>query len=143
MKFKLNTKVISASREGDRVSVKVDAAKGGKEETVSLSALHQGPKLTIQLDVDAVLVAIGRRPVTESLNLGAIGVELDKRGRIVIDDQFNTSAKGVRAIGDVTFGPMLAHKAEEEGTFIPMSTRMEIDDQESPLLNSLRPVTDT
>jgi len=68
-----------------------------------------------QLDVDAVLVAIGRRPVTESLNLGAIGVELDKRGRIIIDDQFNTSAKGVRAIGDVTFGPMLAHKAEEEG----------------------------
>lgn len=47
MKFKLNTKVISAAREGDRVSVKVDAAKGGKEETVSLSALHQGPKLRI------------------------------------------------------------------------------------------------
>lgn len=100
IKFKLNTKVLSASREGDKVTVKVDSAKGGKEET---------------LDVDAVLVAIGRRPVTESLNLGAIGVEMDKRGRIVIDDQFNTSAKGVRAIGDVTFGPMLAHKAEEEG----------------------------
>jgi dihydrolipoamide dehydrogenase len=49
------------------------------------------------------------------LNLEAIGVELDNRGRIVIDDQFNTSAKSVKAIGDVTFGPMLAHKAEEEG----------------------------
>jgi len=44
-----------------------------------------------------------------------IGVETDKKGRIVIDDQFNTSAKGVKCIGDVTFGPMLAHKAEEEG----------------------------
>lgn len=100
LKFKLNTKVISADREGDKVKVKVDAAKGGKEEV---------------LDVDAVLVAIGRRPVTEGLNLEAIGVEQDKRGRIVIDDQFNTSVKGVRAVGDVTFGPMLAHKAEEEG----------------------------
>jgi dihydrolipoamide dehydrogenase len=47
--------------------------------------------------------------------LEKIGVELDKRGRIVIDDQFNTSVKGVKCIGDVTFGPMLAHKAEEEG----------------------------
>jgi len=80
----------------------------------------------IQLDVDAVLVAIGRRPVTESLNLGAIGVELDKRGRIIIDDQFNTSAKGVRAIGDVTFGPMLAHKAEEEGMSILIPSSIEI-----------------
>lgn len=53
--------------------------------------------------------------MTEGLNLEAVGIEQDKRGRIVIDDQFNTSVKGVRAIGDVTFGPMLAHKAEEEG----------------------------
>jgi dihydrolipoamide dehydrogenase len=62
------------------------------------------------------------------LNLEAIGVELDKRGRIVIDDQFNTSAKGVRAIGDVTFGPMLAHKAEEEGTSIPVFIRRDTDE---------------
>ncbi|RSH90317.1 dihydrolipoamide dehydrogenase precursor [Saitozyma podzolica] len=100
IKFKLNTKVVSAEREGETVKLKVDAAKGGKEET---------------LEADVVLVAIGRRPVTEGLNLEAIGVETDKRGRIVIDDQFNTSAKGVKCIGDVTFGPMLAHKAEEEG----------------------------
>lgn len=72
-------------------------------------------QLTCQLDVDVVLVAIGRRPVTKSLGLENVGIEQDKRGRIVIDDQFNTSVKGVRAVGDVTFGPMLAHKAEEEG----------------------------
>ncbi|ORX34405.1 hypothetical protein BD324DRAFT_635718 [Kockovaella imperatae] len=100
LKFKLNTKVMGAEKDGDNIKLKVEAAKGGKEET---------------LDCDVVLVAIGRRPVTQGLNLEAIGVELDKRGRIVIDDQFNTSAKGVKAVGDVTFGPMLAHKAEEEG----------------------------
>lgn len=100
LKFKLNTKVISGERTGDKVSLKIDAAKGGKEET---------------LEADVVLVAIGRRPVTDGLNLEAVGIEKDKRGRIVIDDQFNTSVKGVKCIGDVTFGPMLAHKAEEEG----------------------------
>lgn len=72
-------------------------------------------ELIIQLEADVVLVAIGRRPVTASLGLDKIGVEMDNRGRIIIDDQFNTSAKGVKCIGDVTFGPMLAHKAEEEG----------------------------
>lgn len=61
------------------------------------------------------MVAVGRRPYTEGLNLEAIGVEKDNKGRIVIDDQFNTSAKNIKCIGDVTFGPMLAHKAEEEG----------------------------
>ena len=60
-------------------------------------------------------MSIGRRPVTSNLGLEEIGVELDKRGRVVIDDQFNTSVKGVKCIGDATFGPMLAHKAEEEG----------------------------
>ncbi len=68
-----------------------------------------------QLEADVVLVAVGRRPYTEGLNLEAAGVELDNRGRVVIDDQFNTSVKGIKCIGDVTFGPMLAHKAEEEG----------------------------
>ncbi|KAG8858944.1 dihydrolipoamide dehydrogenase precursor [Tulasnella sp. 330] len=99
-KFKLNTKVMSAEKVNGKVSLKVEAAKGGKEET---------------LEADVVLVAIGRRPVTKSLNLEKVGVELDKRGRVVIDDQFQTSTKGIYAIGDVTFGPMLAHKAEEEG----------------------------
>jgi dihydrolipoamide dehydrogenase len=99
-KFKLNTKVMGAEKVDGVVKLKVEAAKGGKEETI---------------DADVVLVAIGRRPVTKGLNLEKIGVELDKRGRIVIDDQFNTSVKGIKCIGDVTFGPMLAHKAEEEG----------------------------
>jgi len=62
-----------------------------------------------------VLVAIGRRPVTAGLNLEKIGVEVDDKGRIVIDSEFNTSVKNIKCIGDVTFGPMLAHKAEEEG----------------------------
>ena len=68
-----------------------------------------------QLSADVVLVSVGRRPYVDGLNLEAIGVELDKKGRIVIDDQFNTSVKNIKCIGDVTFGPMLAHKAEEEG----------------------------
>jgi len=100
LKFKLNTKVISGEVVDGKVHLKVDAAKGGKEET---------------LEADVVLVAIGRRPYTKGLNLDKIGVELDNKGRIVIDDQFNTSVQGVKCIGDVTFGPMLAHKAEEEG----------------------------
>jgi len=100
IKFKLNTKVISADKQDGKVMVKTEAAKGGKEEI---------------LDADVVLVAVGRRPFTEGLNLKAIGVELDNKGRIVIDDQFNTSVKNIKCIGDVTFGPMLAHKAEEEG----------------------------
>jgi len=82
------------------VTIKTEAAKGGKEEV---------------LDADVVLVAVGRRPFTDGLNLEAIGVELDNKGRVVIDDQFNTSVKNIKCIGDVTFGPMLAHKAEEEG----------------------------
>lgn len=65
-----------------------------------------------------MLVAIGRRPVTTGLNLEKIGVEVDNKGRIVIDSEFNTSVKNIKCIGDVTFGPMLAHKAEEEGAFL-------------------------
>jgi len=72
-------------------------------------------KLNPQLDADVVLVAIGRRPYTKSLGLENAGIEVDPRGRIVIDDQFNTSVPHIKCIGDVTFGPMLAHKAEEEG----------------------------
>jgi dihydrolipoamide dehydrogenase len=102
LKFKLNTKVVSAEKTDGKVSIKMEAAKGGKEETI---------------DADVVLVAVGRRPYVEGLNLEAIGVEMDNKGRIVIDDQFNTSVKNIKCIGDVTFGPMLAHKAEEEGAF--------------------------
>lgn len=67
------------------------------------------------MEADVVLVAVGRRPYTEGLNLEAAGVQVDNKGRIIIDHQFTTSQKNIRCIGDVTFGPMLAHKAEEEG----------------------------
>ncbi|CCM06592.1 uncharacterized protein FIBRA_08870 [Fibroporia radiculosa] len=100
MKFMLNTKVLSAEKRDGKVHVKTEAAKGGQETT---------------LDADVVLVSVGRVPVTQGLGLENIGVEVDSKGRIVIDDQFNTSVQGVKCIGDVTFGPMLAHKAEEEG----------------------------
>lgn len=69
-----------------------------------------------QIEADVVLVAIGRKPATSGLGLDKIGVETDQKGRIVIDSQYNTSVQGVKCIGDCTFGPMLAHKAEEEGS---------------------------
>ena len=100
IKFKLNTKVVSAEKVDGKVQLKAEAAKGGKEETI---------------DADVVLVSVGRRPYTDGLNIEAAGVEKDDKGRIIIDDQFTTSVKNIKCIGDVTFGPMLAHKAEEEG----------------------------
>jgi dihydrolipoamide dehydrogenase len=100
IKFKLNTKVLSAEKKDGKVYLQAEAAKSGKEET---------------LEADVVLVAVGRRPYVEGLNLSAVGVELDPKGRIVIDSQFTTSVPNIKCIGDVTFGPMLAHKAEEEG----------------------------
>ena len=67
-----------------------------------------------QLDADVVLVAIGRRPYTAGLGLENIGLETDNKGRIVIDQEYRTKHPHIRVIGDCTFGPMLAHKAEEE-----------------------------
>jgi len=100
MKFKLDTKVIGAEKIDGTIKVQVEGASNGKEET---------------LDCDVLLVSIGRRPYTKGLNLEEIGVEIDGKGRVVVDDQFNTSVKNIKCVGDVTFGPMLAHKAEEEG----------------------------
>ncbi|KAI5806276.1 hypothetical protein EDC01DRAFT_142324 [Geopyxis carbonaria] len=100
MKFKLNTKVTSGDVSSSSVAVNVEAAKGGKAET---------------LDADVVLVAIGRRPYTTGLGLENLGIEVDERGRIVIDQEYRTKIPHIRAIGDATFGAMLAHKAEEEG----------------------------
>ncbi|CAK0784019.1 dihydrolipoamide dehydrogenase precursor [Coccomyxa viridis] len=99
--FKLNTKVTGAAREGDVVKLIVEPAKGGEPET---------------LEADVVLVSAGRRPFYEGLGLESAGIELDKRGRIKVDEKFKTTAAGnVYAIGDVIDGPMLAHKAEEDG----------------------------
>ncbi|KAL6156631.1 dihydrolipoamide dehydrogenase precursor [Exserohilum turcicum] len=99
LKFKLNTKVTAGEVHEAGVKVSVEAAKGGKEET---------------LDADVVLVAIGRRPYTAGLGLDNISLETDERGRLIIDQEYRTKIPHIRAIGDCTFGPMLAHKAEEE-----------------------------
>ena len=100
LKFELGTKVSTVEKSGDKVTIKAEVKKDGQ------------PK---ELEADVVLMSIGRRPVTSGLNLEAVGVEVDQRGRVVVDDQYNTTCKGVKCIGDATFGPMLAHKAEEEG----------------------------
>ncbi len=99
-KFKTGSKVLSGKRDGDSVKVEYEVLKTGKKETI---------------DADVLLVAIGRRPYTEGLGFENLGIEQDKRGRLVIDQEFRTKYPHIRVIGDVTFGPMLAHKAEEEG----------------------------
>lgn len=99
IKFKTGTKVVKGDDSGALITLDVEAAKGGKEET---------------LEADVVLVAIGRRPYTEGLGLENIGIDKDERGRLVIDQEYRTKESHIRVIGDVTFGPMLAHKAEEE-----------------------------
>ncbi len=98
IKFDLSTKVekISKSNEG----VIVDISNNGKKS---------------RLEADVVLISVGRKPYTDNLNLDKIGVSLDKKGRIKVDKNFETNIKNIYAIGDVIDGPMLAHKAEEEG----------------------------
>jgi dihydrolipoyl dehydrogenase len=98
--FKLGTKVTGVDTSGNRLVAQIEPAAGGAATT---------------LETDVVLVAIGRVPYTEGLGLKEAGVALDDRGRVQIDGHFATSLKGVYAIGDVVAGPMLAHKAEDEG----------------------------
>jgi dihydrolipoamide dehydrogenase len=100
MKFKLGTKVTGATKAKDGVTLSLEAAAGGKAET---------------LKADVVLLAIGRRPYVDGLGLKEAGVALDERGRVKTDAHFATNIPGIWAIGDVITGPMLAHKAEEEG----------------------------
>jgi dihydrolipoyl dehydrogenase len=99
-KFKLGAKVTAVDTSGKTLMAKVEPAAGGAQET---------------LEADVVLVCIGRVPYTEGLGLKEAGVALDNRGRVQIDAHFSTSVKGIYAIGDVVAGPMLAHKAEDEG----------------------------
>src|SRR5512142_1723175 len=101
--FKLGAKVTCVDTSGKTLSAQVEPAAGGKAET---------------LEADVVLVAIGRVPYTEGLGLKEAGVALDNRGRVQIDAHFATSVKGIYAIGDVVAGPMLAHKAEDEGVAV-------------------------
>jgi len=100
MKFKMSTKVTSAEKKGDNITLTVEPAKGGKSETI---------------EGDIVLLATGRLPFTDNLGLDKIGLSLNKKKQIETDDHFRTSVSNVFAIGDVIPGPMLAHKAEEEG----------------------------
>lgn len=101
--FKLGSKVTGAKKTKGGVSLSVEPAQGGKTETIK---------------GDVVLVAIGRKPYTDNLGLETVGVETDERGRIKTDEVFETSVEGIYAIGDVIAGPMLAHKAEEEGVVL-------------------------
>uniref|UniRef100_A0A4W5JE71 Dihydrolipoyl dehydrogenase n=1 Tax=Hucho hucho TaxID=62062 RepID=A0A4W5JE71_9TELE len=101
IKFKLGTKVMGATKRPDgQIDVAVEAAAGGKNET---------------LTCDVLLVCIGRRPFTRNLGLDTVGLELDNRGRIPVNNRFQTKVPSIYAIGDVIAGPMLAHKAEDEG----------------------------
>lgn len=103
MTFRLSTKVAAIDNSGERLKVSLEAAAGGDAET---------------LECDTVLVAIGRRPYTEGLGLDNVGIATDRRGMIEVGDHFETSVEGIHAIGDVVRGPMLAHKAEEEGVAV-------------------------
>jgi dihydrolipoamide dehydrogenase len=98
--FKLGMKVVNVDAKGKSLKLTLESAKGGKQET---------------LECDVVLVAVGRVPNTQGLGLAEAGVKTDNRGRIIVDEKFATSVNGVYAIGDVIKGPMLAHKAEDEG----------------------------
>ena len=100
---RLSSKVAGVDSAGKVLKVKIEPAAGGAAEI---------------LEADVVLVAIGRVPYTEGLGLEALGVKKDNRGRILVDPHYRTSVDGIYAIGDVIAGPMLAHKAEEEGVAV-------------------------
>lgn len=102
-KFRLRTKVTGARVGNDGVTLTLEPAAGGPAEEIA---------------ADVVLVAIGRRAFTAGLGLEAAGVAVDERGRVKVDGHFATNAPGIWAIGDAITGPMLAHKAEEEGVAV-------------------------
>ena len=99
IKFHLNRKVTSIKKSNNGVQISTSDKNGDDKE----------------FNCDVALISIGRKPFTSNLNLNSVGVKLDEKGRIKIDKKFKTSAKNIYAIGDVIDGPMLAHKAEEEG----------------------------
>lgn len=99
-----------------KLSTKVTSAKPGKSGvTLTLEPAKAGAGANETMEADVVLVAVGRKPYTEGLGLGAVGVALDNRGRITVDKHLQTAVPGIYAIGDCIEGPMLAHKAEDEG----------------------------
>jgi dihydrolipoamide dehydrogenase len=100
--FYLNHKVTGATTKGKEVTVTADNAKGEK----------------VELKGDYCLLSVGRKPYTDNLGLDKAGVNSDNRGKIITDDKLQTNVPGIYAIGDVIKGAMLAHKAEDEGTFV-------------------------
>ncbi|OUT23513.1 dihydrolipoyl dehydrogenase [Pichia kudriavzevii] len=98
--FQLGAKVLSAKNKGNEVDIEYEDSKSGEVKTIQ---------------ADVLLVAVGRRPYSKGLNAEAVGLEFDQRNRVVIDSEYKTNVPHIQCIGDVTFGPMLAHKAEEEG----------------------------
>jgi dihydrolipoamide dehydrogenase len=100
IKIRLASKVTGVKTSGKGAKVTVEPVKGGDAET---------------LGADVVLVATGRLPYTRDLGLEEAGVKLDDKGRVAVGEHFETSVEGIYAIGDVIRGPMLAHKAEDEG----------------------------
>lgn len=103
MGFTLGHKVTNIEANSKVLKVDVEPSNGGEAQT---------------MDADAVLVAVGRVPYTEGLGLEEAGVERDNHGRVIVDEQFQTNVSGIYAIGDVIRGPMLAHKAEDEGVAV-------------------------
>jgi dihydrolipoamide dehydrogenase len=101
--FRLGSKVTGATASDNGVRLTVEPVKGGAAE---------------QIDADIVLLAVGRRPYLEGLGLDAVGVVLDERGRVRTDGHYATNVPGIYAIGDAIAGPMLAHKAEDEGVAV-------------------------
>jgi len=115
IQFKLGTRITGVRRIGSKAIVQFNSGTGSEE-----------------VDCDKVLVAVGRRPVTGGLGLEEIGVALDESGRVVVDDSYQSSVPGVYAVGDLVTGPMLAHKASEEGVacverIAGMSTKVEYE----------------
>ncbi|MET0631927.1 MAG: dihydrolipoyl dehydrogenase [Xanthobacteraceae bacterium] len=103
IKFKLSSKVTAVDANGKTLKASVEPAAGGAAETI---------------EADVVLVSIGRVPFTDGLGLDGVGVRTDNKGRVMVDEHFATNVPGVYAIGDVIAGPMLAHKAEDEGVAV-------------------------
>jgi len=100
IKFQMSSKVTGCTKNANGVTLNVEPAAGGPGT---------------QLSAEVVLVSVGRRPFTDNLGLKEVNVEVDNKGRVVVDDHFRTNVPSIRAIGDVIRGPMLAHKAEDEG----------------------------
>jgi dihydrolipoamide dehydrogenase len=117
MKFMMNTKVMGAKDNNGKITVNVESAKGDKKETVCFNCFVSNYSTLLKLECDVLLVCIGRRPYTDKLGLQSVGIKLDEKGRVPVNEKFQTKVPSIYAIGDVIQGPMLAHKAEDEGFY--------------------------